>query len=254
MDEEKKITAQEDTGKNTSSTEKEEAPEIKETEETAETEINGSETERKKSMKNDRQYRRGRHIYAFGTWLMLLYLLGFAARQLIGIDIIIGDMFVSVYMSLLVIVPISLMIIGMSVSQKAAERYSVDEKNKPWIGVLSIAGVVMIALAVFEIIMPSYKVYDLSVLEHKEGSQTVRPSQELVVTEYFSGTIFNPAPETKPGYTYIDVYAKYGIFAVRKVTAANNHGSYEISPGTASDDYVLTVTSVGHDEQFRFTY
>lgn len=255
MGDENKKTALDNVENKSSAAENEEAVKSSELPDSNDgSESSASQKDRKKAMKNDRQYRRGRHIYSLGTWLLIIYLLGFSAKKLIGLDIIIGEMFVSVYLSLLVIVPIALMIIGMSLSQRAAQKYDIDEKNKPWIVVLSIAGVVMIALAVCEILMPSYKVYDLEIMKYREGTETMRPSQELIVTQYCSGTIFHPAPETKPGYSYIDVYAKYGIIALRKATAANNNGSFEIKPGDASNDYVLMVSSLGHDEQFRFTY
>ena len=212
------------------------------------------EKDKKAALKKDKQYKKGKRIYALGTWLLIVYLLLFVGKNILSVELIVGGIFITSYLYILVAVPIALMVIGLIISDKAAKGYEVDENNKPWIALMSAAGVVMIALAVFEMVMPSYRVYDITVIDNSSSPDIVRPSQELVAAQFCSGTIFSPAPAEMPGYHYLDVYGKYGILAVKKASAVNNNGKYYISKGSGNNDYTLKVTSLGRDEQFKITY
>ncbi len=204
--------------------------------------------QKKEEMKKDKQYKLGRRVYNTGSWLMFVYLLMFAAKTLLKADLVVGEVFLSTYLCILVIVPIALMIIGLIISDKASKRFGIEENNKTWIAVMSIAGVVMTALAICEMLMPGYKIYKVDTVEN------ARPGQELVAVEFTNGTIFNPAPAQMPAYHYVDVYGKYGILAVRKADAVCNGGTYKVEQGSGSNDYTLVVSSLGREESFKFEY
>ena len=165
----------------------------------------------------------------------------------------IGGAFVSSYLNFLFIIPLILMITGMVISDRAAKRMGVKENNKLWTGVLSAVGVLIMALSICEILMPSYKVYDLISVNH--NNSPVSENQELLIAEYRTGTILSPAPAKKPGYIFLDVYGKYGIFAVRKLSASNNNGTFEIKRRNDSiNDFILVIRSLGREETFPFSY
>ena len=192
-----------------------------------------SEADKKAALKKDKSYRKGRLLYDIGTWFMTLYLLLFAARQLLHIELVLGGTFVSSYLSFLFIIPLLLMITGMIISDKAAKRMDVKENNKLWTGVLSAVGILLIVLSICEILMPSYKVYNLISVNHNN----------------------NPSMSEKPGYIFLDVYSNYGIIAVKKQSAANNNGTFDIkSKGNGGNDYLLIVRSLGREESFPFSY
>ncbi len=204
-------------------------------------------------LKNDKQYKSGKRIYDIGMWLTVLYLLFFAAKNLLKTEIIVGEVLITNYLNLIVIFPIVLMLIGMIKSDKAAGKYGVKKKNRTWIAVLSVAGAMVMVLSVYEIFMPSYHVYSIQTYSEREGTETIRPSQEIVAVEYANSTIMSPAPEKRPVLRYLDVYARYGVFAVKKVTS--RYGSYKIIPKESSNnEYLLSVTSAGREETFPFTY
>lgn len=222
---------------------------------TAKTQNIVSPADKKAVLKNDKQYKKGKLIYDIGTLLMYLYLLMFAVRSLMHVEIVIGGTFFTSYLYFLFIVPLIMMIIGMSISDKAAKRLEVKENNKIWMGVIAAVGILVIALSVCEILMPSYKVYDLKTLTSENTNGIVRSGQEVLAAEYRTGTILSPAPVKKPGYIFVDVYCKYGIFAVKKQTASNNNGSYGIQQRDNSDNgYILYVKSLGREESFPFDY
>lgn len=207
------------------------------------------------ALKADKQYKKGRIIYDVGMWLMTVYLLLFVAKQLLHIDIMVGGAFISNYLYILVIIPLLMMIIGIVISDKAAKQYKVKENHKLWVYVLSALGVLVIAVSVCEILMPSYHVYRLQTLDEHNSNQVVRAGQEFVIAEYRTGTILSPAPAKKPGYLFLDVYAKYGIFVVKKASAADNNGTYEVLRREKNDsEYVLMVRSLGREETFPFSY
>ncbi len=234
---------------------KEPADEKKSEPDTAETTAVKSPADKKAALKEDKQYRQGKLIYDIGTLFMYLYMLLFAVRTLMHVEIVIGDTFVTSYLYFLFVVPLIMMVIGMSISDKAAKRLEVKENNKIWMGVIAAVGILVIALSVCEILMPSYKVYDLKTLTSENTNGIVRSGQEILTAEYRTGTILSPAPVKKPGYIFVDVYCKYGIFAARKQTASNNNGSYGIKQRDNSDNgYVLCVKSLGREESFPFDY
>lgn len=204
--------------------------------------------DKKKALKQDKQYKKGGRIYDIGMWTLTLYLLAIAAKGLLKIEIIAGDAMISNYLSILVIIPIALMIIGLVISDNAAKKYDVKEQNRIWAGVLSVAGVMIIILSVLEILMPSYHIYSMT---NYNGGNEPNSSQNFAVVEYANGTILNPAPNEKPTVRYLDVYAQYGIFAVKKVTA--RYGKYEIK-NNGGNEYILSVNSLGREESFPFTY
>ena len=213
-----------------------------------------SEADKKAALKKDKSYRKGRLLYDIGTWFMTLYLLLFAARQLLHIELVLGGTFVSSYLSFLFIIPLLLMITGMIISDKAAKRMDVKENNKLWTGVLSAVGILLIVLSICEILMPSYKVYNLISVNHN-NNPSINEGQEFLVAEYRTGTILSPAPSEKPGHIFLDVYSNYGIIAVKKQSAANNNGTFDIkSKGNGGNDYLLIVRSLGREESFPFSY
>ena len=103
------------------------------------------EKDKKAALKKDKQYKKGKRIYALGTWLLIVYLLLFVGKNILSVELIVGGIFITSYLYILVAVPIALMVIGLIISDKAAKGYEVDENNKPWIALMSAAGVVMIA-------------------------------------------------------------------------------------------------------------
>ena len=254
MEKETKVkTAEEKT--EASAEEKETAAASESAESQKEEKTEDTKEDKKAVLKKDKEYKKGKLIYDIGTLFMYLYLLLFSAKQLLHMEIIAGNTFISNYLNFTFIIPLILMIIGLVISDKAAKRMDVKEHNKLWTGILAAAGVFIIALSICEILMPSYKVYDLSVMTSENSPGSVREGQELIIAEYRTGKILAPAPVTKPGYVFVDVYGKYGIFAFRKQTVTNNNGSYSIEKkGDQGSDYLITVRSLGREETFPFSY
>ncbi len=207
----------------------------------------GGEAEKKAKLVKDKDYIAGRKIYLAGIIILGIILLLNALKFFMNIELFIGDMFVSYLTYFIYVIPCAVMLAGLFKTNAASRKYGVKGNDKTGIAFVTIGAALMISIGVFQIVAPTYHIYDVKDI-------SVRPGQTLKVVEYMPASIFSPAPAYRTGEYCIDIYRADTVFARKLVSKEISFSEYVIKEGKDGNTYLLELSSFIDGETIPFRY
>lgn len=221
----------------------------KNTEDAVKAEITENETASVKKdsdvLNDDKDYKKGKRLYDIGLIIFSIMLILHLTMRFMGIELYIGGTICTRFIIFLYLIPNFMMIFGLFKSNKVQKRLGVKMKGDNVCFFISVALAVFIILGgTYEVVLPSYHVYDIENIEATDGRQFTVAKSETV-------TIFGERHDKTASYYNVDVYDVHGIFAKKLISCQTYDGKYDIEK---MDDgrYRLNLSFLGRKEGYPF--